>query len=230
MLIPIALIVHFTKIHQSTCSLLIQSKIFQPILDMHGLDNQVFSSAEEFIPLFANRVSWVNTMIQNPPEKSNEEYAKLMYIEMIKSMVSGTVFGEMERSVHGYVGPAKKKSDNFSIEERKRGIDWAYIGDTMTGYARLDNVRDLLMDVLKNNVEGGYIGKSISYITVSILHAKQLLTREPYHIQRLECGVVDPAFLPEQYWLHLELLIAFPTYVTLLLVCLQVTDPLIKKT
>ena len=76
---------------------------------MQGLDNQVFSSAKEFIPLFANRVNWVNTMIENPPEKSDEEYAKLMYIEMIKSMVSGTAFGDMERSVHGYVGPRKKK-------------------------------------------------------------------------------------------------------------------------
>jgi len=27
----------------------------------------------------------------------------------------------------------------------------------MTGFARLDNVRDLLLDVLKNNIQGGYI-------------------------------------------------------------------------
>lgn len=133
---------------------------------MQGLDNQVFSSAKEFIPLFANRVNWVNTMIENPPEKSDEEYAKLMYIEMIKSMVSGTAFGDMERSVHGYVGPRKKNAGDFNLEERKKGIDWAYIADTMTGYARLDNVRDLLMDVLKNNVEGGYIGERITFFTL----------------------------------------------------------------
>ena len=45
-------------------------------------------------------------------------------------------------------------------------MDWAYIADTMTGYARLDNVRDLLMDVLKNNVEGGYIGERITFFTL----------------------------------------------------------------
>ena len=81
-------------------------------------------------------------------------------------MVSGTALGDMERSVHGYVGPRKKNAGDFNLEELKKGMDWAYIADTMTGYARLDNVRDLLMDVLKNNVEGGYIGERITFFTL----------------------------------------------------------------
>lgn len=34
---------------------------------------------------------------------------------------------------------------------------------TVTGIARLDNVKDLLVDVIKNNIEGGYIGKEATY-------------------------------------------------------------------
>ena len=128
---------------------------------MDGLDIQVLSSANDFISLFTKRLSGVNTMVANTPEEEGVEYAKLMYLEMIKSMVSGVVFGEREMSVHGYPGPHKKKVDPLNVEERKMGQDWAYVGDTMTGYARLDNVRDLITRVIDDNIQGGYIGKNI---------------------------------------------------------------------
>ena len=126
---------------------------------MEGLETQVLSSAENFISMFAKRASWVNTMISNPPEEEDEEYAKLMYIDMIKSIVSGVVFGEREKSVQPALGQQKNNAYTFNVEKRKQGLDWAYIGDTMTGFARLDNVRDLLTHVIKDNIQGGYIGK-----------------------------------------------------------------------
>lgn len=131
---------------------------------MKDLDPPLFSSANDFIRLFKNRLSWVNTMVQNPPEESDELYAKLMYIDMMKSVVSGTIFGERERSISARLGSGKKIANPFNIEQRKKGLDFAYLGDTMTGYARLDNVRDLLTDVMENNVEGGYIGEELTYI------------------------------------------------------------------
>ena len=36
------------------------------------------------------------------------------------------------------------------------GTDWPYLGDTMTGSARLDNVHSLLKDAIDNKIAGGY--------------------------------------------------------------------------
>ena len=137
------LILHFTPFHFSDGELYIEhcSQIFQPLYDMDDLEKQLLSSADEFIAAFSKRVSWVNTMVSNPPEGGTEDYARSMYIEMIKSFVSALVFGDKEMSVHGYVGPGKKNLVPFSQSERNIGADWAYLGDTMTGFARLNNVK-----------------------------------------------------------------------------------------
>lgn len=86
-----------------------------------------------------------------------------MYLETVKSYVSASVFNDAEKSVKPNpknVAPSFTplvSLGKFNQELRKMGIDWTYIGDTMTGWARLDNVRNLLDDVFKNNVTGDYI-------------------------------------------------------------------------
>ncbi|KAL7516729.1 hypothetical protein ACHAWX_001713 [Stephanocyclus meneghinianus] len=132
-------------------------RIFQPLFDMDDLDEQLLSSADDFISAFSKRVSWVNTMVSNPPEGGNEEYARSMYLEMIKSFVSALVFGDKELAIRPNLGPSKKMSGPLNPARRNVGADWAYLGDTMTGSVRLNNVRDLISDVITNNVEGGYI-------------------------------------------------------------------------
>jgi len=102
-------------------------KIFQPIFDMKEMDDQVLTSAEVFVSVFAKRVSWVNTMIAHPPKEAEEEYAKLMYIEMIKSIVSGIVFGDTERSITTQLGPKKKELHVFDADTRKLGKDWTFL-------------------------------------------------------------------------------------------------------
>jgi hypothetical protein len=139
------------------------SKIFQPILDMSGLPHQVLSSAKDFISLFQSRVSWARTMIADPPKESDEEYAKLMYFEMIKSIVSGVVFGNSELSVQASTGHSNRPVSPFDLEKRKQGLDWTFLGDTMTGFARLDNVKNLLTDVFDKGIEGDYIGKILLF-------------------------------------------------------------------
>ena len=177
---------------------------------MEGLDTQVFSPAEDFISLFTKRLGWINPMLSDPPKEDDEEYAKLMYIAMIKSMVSGLVFGEREMTVVGKVGPEKKKSSTVDIEKRKRGGDWTYLGDTMTGLDRLDNVRDIITRVIKDNIPGDYIGEDTSLLSCCIR-----CNRYNNHsylnalIQKLEFGVEVQASLREQLWLHMEQLIAY---------------------
>ena len=155
------------------------------------MDDQVLTSAEVFVSVFAKRVSWVNTMIAHPPKEAEEEYAKLMYIEMIKSIVSGIVFGDTERSITTQLGPKKKELHVFDADTRKLGKDWTFLGDTMTGFARLDNVRDLLLDVLKNNIQGGYIGEKNLLLTcfIHVLNT-QYFWGVRITLKKLGCGAV----------------------------------------
>lgn len=189
----------YSELKQNTPFHKFHSKIFQPIFDTREMDDQVLTSAEVFISVFAKRVSWVNMMIAHPPKESEQEYAKLMYIEMIKSIVSGIVFGDTERSIATQLGPKQKELHAFDVDTRKLGKDWTYLGDTMTGFARLDNVRDLLLDVLKNNIKGGYIGekkKLFTYHLIFVYPVICLLVAQncgcgPYGritLQKLGCG------------------------------------------
>lgn len=105
-------------------------KIFQPIYDMKDLEPRLFSSAQDFLSSYTKRVGWVNTMIQNPPSEADEEYAKLMYLEMIKSIVSATVFGKTEKTVHPGLNKPKLRLKPLDSTLRALGNDWTYVGDT----------------------------------------------------------------------------------------------------
>ena len=88
---------------------------------------------------------------------SPKEHAALMYIDMIKTFVSGRVFRNTELSVVPALGQTKLKTRPFDESKRNEGADWTFAGDTMTGQKRLDNVHALLKDVIKNEVRGDYI-------------------------------------------------------------------------
>jgi hypothetical protein len=128
-------------------------EIFQPL--QSSLAPPLFAPAKEFISYFEDRVKWVNTLVQRKDvQTSVQEYATNMYLETIKSYVTAVVFNDAEKTVQ----PGKQISlGPLNKEYRKNGNDWTYLGDTMTGWARIDNVRDLLHDVFKNNVIGDYI-------------------------------------------------------------------------
>eukprot|EP00804_Cyclotella_cryptica_P002164 CCRYP_006580-RA/>CCRYP_006580-RA protein AED:0.27 eAED:-0.34 QI:0/0/0/0.66/0.8/0.83/6/0/338 len=115
-------------------------RIFQPLFEVDGLDDQLLSPADEFITAFSKRVSWVSTMVSNPPEAAHDDYARSMYLEMIKSFVSARVFGGKEMSALPRLGPRNINLVPFDQARRDVGTDWTYLGDTMTGYTRLNNV------------------------------------------------------------------------------------------
>lgn len=108
---------------------------------MKDLDKQLLSSADEFVSAFLKRINWLNSMVSNPPEGESEDYARSMYIEMIKCFVSALVFGNKEMSVDTHLRVAKQVLVPFVQEKRDLGLDWSYLGDTMTGKARLNNVQ-----------------------------------------------------------------------------------------
>lgn len=131
---------------------------FQPLYDMndHAKETQLVASVEVFLPVMTNRINWTNTMVSNPPSQPFD-YPKFTYLEMMKSFVSATVFGNAEVSIQPSLNSPVNKAVAFNIATRTAGKDWTYLGDTMTGWARLDNVRDLLIKVINQKVEGDYI-------------------------------------------------------------------------
>jgi len=134
----------------------------QPILE-----RPLLAPAEQFISYFQNRIDWVNTLIDDKDKAlvgiddygvSNQfTHAQHMYLEMIKSFVSATVFNEAEKSVLPRVSVPKNRVTKFDHLKRENGNDWTYSGDTMTGWKRLDNVAELLKKVTEENIPGDYI-------------------------------------------------------------------------
>merc|ERR1719445_554869 len=80
-----------------------------------------------------------------------------MYLEMMKSFVSGTAFNEAELSVVPSLNYNTLQTKPFDKKLRKGGDDWTFLGDTMTGWARIDNVNKLLTDVVQKGILGDYI-------------------------------------------------------------------------
>ena len=137
--------------------------IFQPMYDMDNAlkDPQLIASPKSFQSTFEKRIDWVNSMIivtQNVTKNmTTQEHAQFMYLEMMKSFVSATVYNHAELSVHPKLGEGKLVAQPLQSKMRAGGNDWTYAGDTMTGSLRLDNVRDLLQKVIKSNIKGDYI-------------------------------------------------------------------------
>lgn len=134
--------------------------IFQPLYDIDEskMNPTLFAPPQDFFKTFEERISWADTMVNKDGQLkklTTTEHAKYMYIEMMKSYVSGTVFMDAELSV--IPSPSVPATLDLNLAIRQKGEDWTYAGDTMTGWARLNNIRDLLTDIICNNIRGDYI-------------------------------------------------------------------------
>jgi hypothetical protein len=138
--------------------------ISQPLYDMDSTaskDPQLIASPETFVSTFEKYLNWVNPMVQNADEVTNKmtskEHALFAYLEMMKSLLSATAYNAAELGVQTALGRKKLHAGKMSTNARQGGVDWTYMGATMTGWKRLDNIRNLLQDVIKNDVKGDYI-------------------------------------------------------------------------
>ena len=129
--------------------------LFQPEYDMDNskLGPSLFAPPQQFIDTFSKRLEWLDQTI-----KSNEsvaDRAQEFYLEMLKSSVTATVFNEAEKST--IMGRSNQGTKQFDLETRREGGDWAYFGDTMVGWNRLDNIWKLLKQVVEDDISGDYI-------------------------------------------------------------------------
>lgn len=131
--------------------------IYQPVYDMDlsKLGKTLFASTGDFIDTYSERIEWLDTQAPLNQNRTVIDRAQEMYLEMIKGLVSGTSFNDAEKSVSPE--PTFKTIRPFNLKARQWGMDWAYLGDTMTGWKRLDNIRKLLKSVVEDTIPGDYI-------------------------------------------------------------------------
>jgi len=135
-------------------------RIFQPLydLDQTALGLPLFASPQRFVETFSKRLEWLKTITpRDNSDKKNlpiSQRAQEMYLEFIKSSVTATAFNDAELTV----SPGRQYLvSNFNANMRKGGTDWTYLGDTMTGSKRIQNVWDLLSTVSREKIPGDYI-------------------------------------------------------------------------
>jgi hypothetical protein len=86
------------------------------------------------------------------------ERARDAYLDFISQMITGLAFGPSEKSVVSYLYDGKKAEvRNFDQNKRNGGLDWTYLGKTMIGVKRLENLRNLTSIVLQRPVSGAFV-------------------------------------------------------------------------
>lgn len=159
-------------------------EIFQPFYDMDDSKKGkvLIAPPQEFMKTFEERISWADTLAMKVPrlkKLTTAEHAAYMYLEMMKSFVSASVFNNAELSVQPKLGVGQAKTKDFNLASRQGGHDWTYAGDTMTGWARLDNIYNLLTDVIKNDIKGDYIETGVWRGGASVFARAVLQVLEP---------------------------------------------------
>lgn len=132
--------------------------LFRPWYDMRPqlMDvQQLLAFPEDWVARLTSRLHWLDPLTAGYGNRTQLERAKAAYLEVVKMHTSGLVYGSEERSVM----PSYSTVSLSPLDAAKRatGVDWTYLGVTMTGGARLDNVKSLLEDAFLHSISGDYI-------------------------------------------------------------------------
>lgn len=129
--------------------------IWQPLYEKTAIEPPVvLAEPEVWIPHLQKRFEWLDRISVGNQERTTLKRAEEAYLEVLKLHVSGLIFGKEERSLGT---EAKPKTKPLNTKSREGGRDFPYIGVTMTGKERLDNVRTLIQDVVARGIPGDYI-------------------------------------------------------------------------
>jgi O-methyltransferase len=116
----------------------------------------LFAPAEQWVRILTEKFTFLDTKTE-PVAESALRRARDAYAQLIGNMVSGLAYGSAERSVRVELGPIKPVFQPFNESKRANGLDWTYLGTTMTGSIRISNVEMLLKRVIIGNIPGGYM-------------------------------------------------------------------------
>ena len=141
---------------------------------------------EHIIQRLKQRYDRLDTITQNIPgmDTSSLDRARVAYLEMFKSVSTGSVFLDAEVSIHPQLKvPRAKAAGPLDLKKRMSGNDWTYLGDTMTGWKRMNNVHALVKDVIQHNIPGDYIETGVWRGGSSMFARAVILAYENYQEQ-----------------------------------------------
>ena len=147
---------------------------------------QLLSSPETWIMNLEGRLGWLDTIVHND-DRPIKERSVNTYIEFLQQYVCGLSYGKEEKTVGPELTNALRQTTPLNLDQRAKGNDWTYLGDTMTGNARLDNVRDLIQDVIKNDVPGDYVETGVWRGGLSIFARGVLRAHGQQHRRSFVC-------------------------------------------
>ena len=122
-----------------------------------SMSPQVLSPPETWILGLSERFQWLDLLVDKSDNRSVNERSINSYLEVLLMYVTGLCYGEEEKSVSPALGRKQVHAGPLNINARNKGNDWTYMGSTMTGRERLNNVRNILIDVFQNGISGDYM-------------------------------------------------------------------------
>ncbi len=143
---------------------------------------QLLAPPEEWLKRLEARFRWLDTMVESNDKRSLLARSQAAYYEVLQNYVTGMSFGKEEHTLTTS-GTIKKKPLNVDL--RGQGLDWTYLGDTMTGLARIESLKTLLHDVFQNEIEGDFIETGVwrggmSIFARGVLRANNQMQRKSF--------------------------------------------------
>ena len=95
----------------------------------------------------------------------SDKLLREMYLDLVQKVITNEIYKDppLKRSLVGkllakvgvYTRPEAAKK--FDLRKRELGQDWPSMAHSMIGFKRMANVRNLLTDVIENQVEGDFV-------------------------------------------------------------------------
>lgn len=150
--------------------------------------------------------------LQRELDEANTYTAALQerHLDILRDTLTGIIFRTTEKANIPQRGSAVHYK-NFEMSDRMEGIDWPFVGITMAGVMRLDNIREALRDIEKKGIPGDFVECGVWRGGASIF-AKSFF--DLYKIRNRKVWVVDSFMgLPpartgndENFWVELDYL------------------------
>ena len=119
---------------------------------------RLLASPEVWIAQLHQKFKRLDQMTATRQDKrSLLERSKSAYLQTLQQFVTGLLFGIEEKTIGARLGTEKLDIYDYTEHFRTEGLDWTYLGTTMTGLIRIRNVKDLIQKVILNNVPGDYL-------------------------------------------------------------------------
>jgi hypothetical protein len=121
---------------------------------------------------------WLDTIVDSNDEHTLLARSWAAYYEVLQNYVTGLCFGREEHTIT-HRAPFQKVPLN--IELWRQGLDWTYLGDTITRLARIDSLIKVLYDVFQNKITGNFIETGVWQGGMSILTRGVLRSNNKMH-------------------------------------------------